>query len=100
MSEIKNSLEKIVLVRSGSIFGKTDQCSKTRFDKFPGLRFYKKNFHVIFFPPECSHRGIGAHKGSELQRVVALLLFVFIQAYCGQLGVLLCMYLNCSCMKV
>lgn len=49
MSEIKNSLEKIALVRSGSIFGKRDQCSKTRFDKFPRLRFYKKNFHVFFF---------------------------------------------------
>lgn len=32
--------------------------------------------------------------------MVALLLYVCIQAHCGQLGILLCMYFNCSCMKV
>lgn len=46
---MKNSLEKLVLVRSGNIFGKTDQCSSTRFRVFPGLRFYKNNFHVKIF---------------------------------------------------
>lgn len=47
VNEIKNSLENPV--KSGNIFGKTDQCSKRRFHVFPGLRFYKNNFHVQIF---------------------------------------------------
>lgn len=38
--------------------------------------------------------------GSEVPCVVALLLPVCIQAHHGQLGILLCMYFNCSCMKM
>lgn len=37
--------------------------------------------------------------GSELPRVAALLLSACVQARCGQLGVLLCVYFNSFCVK-
>lgn len=100
MNEIKNSLEELVLVRSGNIFGKTDQCSKTKFHMFPGLRFYKNNFHVKKILSGAQPSRNWSAPNSELPCVVALLLSVCIQACCGQLGILLPMYFNCSCMKV